>query len=71
SLKIISSFSHITLIRIPQHNPTLPIHPQYPIPQYSPAPTHSHSHIFQKVLANAFLLFIRSRSCVLISSIFL
>lgn len=70
SLKVISIFSHIILTRITQpnstqlnttqHNPTIPIHPQYPIPQYSPAPTHHHSHIFQKVLANAFLLFIRS-----------
>ncbi|MFX3001231.1 hypothetical protein V6157_24215, partial [Klebsiella pneumoniae] len=33
---------------------------QYPIPNYSPHPTRHHSHIFQKVLFNAFLLFIRS-----------
>ncbi|EPK0062301.1 hypothetical protein MBN98_005316, partial [Klebsiella pneumoniae] len=30
---------------------------QYPLPNYSPNPNLHHSHIFQKVLTNAFLLF--------------
>ncbi|WP_221177536.1 hypothetical protein, partial [Klebsiella pneumoniae] len=68
---IISNCARITLTRIPQHNPTLPLIPNIHSSNIPPNPTTHHSHIFQKVLANAFLLFIRSRSCVLISSIFL
>lgn len=33
--------------------------PHYPLPNYSPNPTRHHSHIFQKVLTNTFLLFTR------------
>ncbi|MBK2631140.1 hypothetical protein FKK54_22660 [Klebsiella pneumoniae] len=49
-LNLFSSHSHPH----PQHNPTLPTHPQYPLPNYSPHPTRHHSPIVQKVLANAF-----------------
>ncbi|CDO16477.1 unnamed protein product [Klebsiella pneumoniae] len=59
-LKIISNCSHLILTCIP-----ITIHlssNKCPIstPQLFPHPTQRHSHIFQKVLANTFLLFTRS-----------
>ncbi|MEH8443744.1 hypothetical protein RAG88_13490, partial [Klebsiella pneumoniae] len=55
-LKFFSFHSHLD----PYHNPSLPKQIPSPIANYSPHPTRHHSHIFQKVLFNAFLLFIRS-----------
>ncbi|PLN63146.1 hypothetical protein CWN75_17465, partial [Klebsiella pneumoniae] len=45
----------------PLHNPSLLKQiPNIHSSNIPPNPIHHHSHIFQKVLANAFLLFIRS-----------
>ncbi|MCE0052946.1 hypothetical protein LVT45_21710, partial [Klebsiella quasipneumoniae subsp. quasipneumoniae] len=60
-LKLISNFSHLTLTRIPITIPLSPNKSPKSTPQlFSPNPIRHHSHIFQKVLTNAFLLFIRS-----------
>ncbi|WP_238648516.1 hypothetical protein, partial [Klebsiella variicola] len=56
-LKFFSPRSHLH----PYHNPSLLKQmPNIHSPTIPPTLTHHHSHIFQKVLANAFLLFIRS-----------
>ncbi|MCL0716805.1 hypothetical protein, partial [Klebsiella pneumoniae] len=59
-----SKLSQIVLTSLSPASPSQSISPQtnaqYSLPNYSTNPTHHHSHIFQKVLANAFLLFIRS-----------
>ncbi|WP_228961017.1 hypothetical protein, partial [Klebsiella variicola] len=59
-LKLISICSHLTLTRIPSQSISPQTNAQYPIPNVPPNPTYHHSHIFQKVLANAFLLFTRA-----------
>ncbi|MCL0132684.1 hypothetical protein M2T35_27980, partial [Klebsiella pneumoniae] len=53
-LKFFSFHSHLH----PYHNPSLPKQIPSPIAKYLTNPTRHHSHIFQKVLFNAFLLFI-------------
>lgn len=53
-LKLISNYSHLTLTCIPSTTNLSPNKSPYPLPNYSPNPTYHHSHIFQKVLANAF-----------------
>ncbi|WP_206752869.1 hypothetical protein, partial [Klebsiella quasipneumoniae] len=59
-----SNLSQLVLTTLSPASPSQSLSPQtnprYPLPNYSPNPSHHHSHIFQKVLANAFLLFIRS-----------
>ncbi|WP_211097065.1 hypothetical protein, partial [Klebsiella pneumoniae] len=59
-----SILSQLVLTSLSPASPSQSISPQtnaqYSLPNYSTNPTHHHSHIFQKVLANAFLLFIRS-----------
>lgn len=55
-LKFFSFHSHLH----PYHNPSLPKQIPSPIAKDLTNPTHYHSHIFQKVLANAFLLFTHS-----------
>ncbi|HHF7825217.1 TPA: hypothetical protein ACPTY8_005051, partial [Klebsiella pneumoniae] len=59
-LKLISNFSHSLLTHIPSTTHLSPDKFPSPIAKYLTNPTHPHSHIFQKVLANAFLLFTRS-----------
>ena len=58
-----SNLSQLVLTSLSTTSPAQPIFPQINSPRLypniPPNPTHHHSHIFQKVLANAFLLFIR------------
>ncbi|WP_241379586.1 hypothetical protein, partial [Klebsiella pneumoniae] len=58
-----SNLSQIFLTTLSPASPSQSLSPQtnphYPLPNYSPNPTRHHSHIFQKVLTNTFLLFTR------------
>ncbi|MEH5322827.1 hypothetical protein, partial [Klebsiella pneumoniae] len=70
-LKIISNCSHITLTRIPQHNPTLPTHPQYPLLKYSPQPHPPPFPYIPESFSQCLFVIHPLRGKTLISSIFL
>ncbi|WP_222929860.1 hypothetical protein, partial [Klebsiella pneumoniae] len=67
----VSNFSHIILSHITQPNPTLPTHPQYPLPNYSPQPYPPSFPYIPESFSQCFFVIHPLRGKTLISLIFL